>query len=294
MFESSKLEAIVKSRSKDPRILAELAGGDPRSFYRGANFDNTDLRGVDLRGYNLTAATFENARLDRNTKVDDAYISVVGLQRTTIIIPYLSFSPDGVLVKLHEVAGRDHLGDIVDEIIRSLEVKVGNLEKFLSENLTDKWSKLGIGGRLVFDESNWMFIGHSMFPPTMTDIDSGKTKSIFSFLYRDMMKKKISQSPVNLFYSDKDVSSLNDTYEAKKNESWNPIIELMNSKATVEKKNLEVALLLSTHKKLVALTGVTKADLATLTAQFLQLFSKNTYSKKGIERIMKRLEAITS
>lgn len=68
----------------------------------------------------------------------------------------------------------------------------------------------------------------------------------------------------------------------------------MNSKATVEKKNLEVALLLSTHKKLVALTGVTKADLATLTAQFLQLFSKNTYSKKGIERIMKGLEAITS
>ena len=292
MFETSKLEAIVKSKSKDPRILAELAGGDPRSFYRGANFNNADLRGVDLRGYNLTAATFENARLDRNTKVDDAYINVVGLQRTTIIIPYLSFSSVGVLMKLHEVAGRDHLGDIVDEVIRSLEFKVGNLETFLSENVADKPPKAGTAGTLVVDESNWRFFGRSIFPPTMNSIGSGKTRSIFSS--RDMIAKIISQSPVNLFDADRDASNVNDTYGAKKNEKWNPINELMHSNLRVEKKSLEVALLLSTHKKLVALSGVTKADLETLVAQFLHLSSVHTNSKKRIAAIKKELEAIKS
>jgi hypothetical protein len=292
MFETGKLEAIVKSKSKDPRILAELAGGDPRSFYRGANFNNTDLRGVDLRGYNLTAATFENAWLDRNTKVDKAYISVVGLQRTTIIIPYLSLISGGVLMKLHEVAGRDHLGDIIDEVIRNLESKVGNLETFLSENVADKPSKVKMTAKLVVDESTWRFFGPSIFPPMMTKFGSGKTKSAFS--HRDMIAKIISASPVNLSDSGRDSSNLNDTYGAKKTEKWNWINELVNSNIMVEKKNLEVALLLSTHKKLVALSGITKADLETLAAQFLHLSSNNTSSKKRIEAMKKEFQAITS
>ena len=62
----------------------------------------------------------------------------------------------------------------------------------------------------------------------------------------------------------------------------------------VEKKNLEVALLLSTHRKLVALSGVTQADVDTLTAQFLHLSSTSTKTKKRIKAIKKELEAIKS
>ena len=263
MLAVDKLEAIVKSKSNDPSILAELAGGDPRSFYRGANFNNADLRGVDLRGYNLTAATFENARVDRNTQVDEAYISVVGLQRTTIIIPYLSFSSGVVILKLHEVAGRDYLGDIVDESIRNLELKVGNLHKFLSENVVDESSKVGMGGRLLVDESNWRFYARSIFPQTMTSIGSGKTRSFLS--NRDVIEKIISQSPVDLLDSlldsDEGASNLNDIHGARKTDEMKRRTALMKSKLMLKKKHLKVALLLSTHKKLMGLSGVTKGML---------------------------------
>lgn len=131
MLAADKLEAIVKSKSNDPRILAELAGGDPRSFYRGANFNNADLRGVDLRGYNLTAATFEDAWLDRNTRVDDEFLDITGLFRTVLKLPYGKFIKMKVF-KRFQVGDpvHDHLGDLVEEALRDLESRIIDWEAF--------------------------------------------------------------------------------------------------------------------------------------------------------------------
>lgn len=131
MLAADKLEAIVKSKSNDPRILAELAGGDPRSFYRGANFNNADLRGVDLRGYNLTAATFENAWLDRNTRVDNEFLDITGLVRTVLELPYGKFIKMKVFKRFqvgHPV--HNHLGDLVEEALRDLDSRIIDWEAF--------------------------------------------------------------------------------------------------------------------------------------------------------------------
>ena len=292
MLAADKLEAIVKSKSNDPRILAELAGGDPRSFYRGANFNNADLRGVDLRGYNLTAATFENAWLDRNTRVDEAYIKAVGLERRTIVIRYLSLSSGNFFPKLHDVEGTEHLGDIIDEVIKVLESKLGNLERVFSENMDDKSRVVRGRGNLVGELSTWGFLGGSIFSRALANSGPVKAKSIFSA--HDFGRNVNQQPPVNLFASDKNTSKPTVEYKAKKNTKWPPINEAASPSLLLENKNLEVALLLSTHKKLVALSGITKADLETLAAQFLHLSSYNTSSKKRNEAMKKELEAITS
>lgn len=136
MLAADKLEAIVKSKSNDPRILAELAGGDPRSFYRGANFNNADLRGVDLRGYNLTAATFENAWLDRNTKVDEEFLEVTGLVRTVLELPRKP--GEFIMGKLSSrLLVREpleiQLGDLVEEALRELDALIVDWEAFFKK-----------------------------------------------------------------------------------------------------------------------------------------------------------------
>lgn len=57
----SRLKAIIDFPGIDLRELAEVAGADPRTFYRGANFGGADLRSTDLSDYDLTRASFAGA-----------------------------------------------------------------------------------------------------------------------------------------------------------------------------------------------------------------------------------------
>lgn len=84
MISAEILRAIVESPTDDFRELAAIAGGDPATFYCGANFNDADLRGQDLRGFSLHAATFERARVDRQTRVDGRYRKQVGLARVKL------------------------------------------------------------------------------------------------------------------------------------------------------------------------------------------------------------------
>ncbi len=120
------------------------AARHPSSFYRGANFNDADLRGQDLRGFNLDAATFERARVDRNTKTDQKYNEHAGLKRERIELGAVQIVLSALLDNkiILEYPKESHLGDIIEESIflykkNKLQIPFGK-ENF-SENLI--WGK---------------------------------------------------------------------------------------------------------------------------------------------------------
>lgn len=104
MIDASKLRAIVNSSREDFKSLAAIAGGDPATFYRGANFNDTDLRGEDLRGFNLEGATFRRARIDRNTLVDEDFSIIAGTERVVTV--------------------RMPLGNLIQGVLNSVDIKI--------------------------------------------------------------------------------------------------------------------------------------------------------------------------
>jgi hypothetical protein len=65
------LARILTASTGDLRELAEMAGGDPRSFYVGTSLDGADLRGQDLRGMILPGLDLGRVQHDVETRVDD-------------------------------------------------------------------------------------------------------------------------------------------------------------------------------------------------------------------------------
>ncbi len=122
MIEANRLRAIVESDSDDPRLLAQIAGGNPRSFYRGANFDDADLRGVDLTGFNLHAASFRRARVDRNTKVDRQFRKSAGLIRVTVSLLSAELITHNLMASgiIIESPAPAHLGDLIEEAMNDV------------------------------------------------------------------------------------------------------------------------------------------------------------------------------
>jgi hypothetical protein len=68
-----KIIAILSSSSGDLRLLAQLTGENPASFYRFQDLSQCDLRGQDLRGMDLTGTNIECATLDEATKIDPEF-----------------------------------------------------------------------------------------------------------------------------------------------------------------------------------------------------------------------------
>lgn len=147
MIQAAKLRAIIECETDDPRSLAIVAGGHPASFFRGANFDNADLRGIDLRGYNLHAATFNRVRIDRNTKVDAEFTQLLGLDKRFVVMGY--FNPDIFLllrilgIKL-DSPDKNHLGDMIEEVV------YGWKRRPISPNVRGGWGKV-----FDMDEDTW-------------------------------------------------------------------------------------------------------------------------------------------
>lgn len=61
---------LLRADTSDLRALAKLAGGDPRTFYRGARLCGADIRGQDLRGMEFTDIDVATIKYDENTKLD--------------------------------------------------------------------------------------------------------------------------------------------------------------------------------------------------------------------------------
>jgi hypothetical protein len=114
---------IVFSKARDLRSLAAIAGGDPVSFFRGADFRGADLRNEDLRGFNLTGANFSGAIVDDTTLVDPEFQSLIDETKPISLT---------VSVDL-----KDTLGRIKDQ--SRIEGKsISNLVSRIVEDLTSK------------------------------------------------------------------------------------------------------------------------------------------------------------
>ncbi len=119
MIDSATLRAIIECDTDSLRTLANVARGDPASFFRGANFDDADLRGQDLRGFNLQGASFNRTRTDRNTKVDQQYAGIVGTGRRVSIDAYIDERLLSYISRSYPNFNKYHssqiLGDILEE-----------------------------------------------------------------------------------------------------------------------------------------------------------------------------------
>ncbi|MCF1505464.1 S1 RNA-binding domain-containing protein, partial [Afifella sp. H1R] len=63
-----KVVEILDSDTGDLRILAQIAGADPKIFYRGINLDGADIRGQDLRGLDLKI-NIDKSYIDNYTQI---------------------------------------------------------------------------------------------------------------------------------------------------------------------------------------------------------------------------------
>ncbi|QDH72088.1 hypothetical protein [Brevundimonas sp. M20] len=65
------LARLLEAETGDLRALAELAGGDPATFYIGTSLKGVDVRGQDLRGMILPNLDIDHARHDVETRIDE-------------------------------------------------------------------------------------------------------------------------------------------------------------------------------------------------------------------------------
>ena len=117
MIDPNTLRNLVETDHTDLAGLAKIAGGDPKTFYRGANFNNADLRGEDLRGFDLTDATFKRVRVDRTTRVDKEFLSALGLERTVGVFVPLGEVISSILKIPKSASKEERLGDLIEDAL---------------------------------------------------------------------------------------------------------------------------------------------------------------------------------
>lgn len=68
-----KVVALLQAETADLRELAIIAGGNPKTFYRGASLDDVDLSDQDVRGMNLSL-DLNRVTLNARTKLDQSVL----------------------------------------------------------------------------------------------------------------------------------------------------------------------------------------------------------------------------
>jgi hypothetical protein len=67
----------LQIETTDLRELAKFAGGNPKTFYRGARLEGVDISGQDLRGMEFTDLQAAKIKFDKRTKLDRRYIKAI-------------------------------------------------------------------------------------------------------------------------------------------------------------------------------------------------------------------------
>lgn len=67
----------MQIETTDLRELAKFAGGNPKTFYRGARLEGVDISGQDLRGMEFTDLQAAKIKFDKRTKLDRRYIKAI-------------------------------------------------------------------------------------------------------------------------------------------------------------------------------------------------------------------------
>lgn len=78
MHWSEIVKNILSSKSGDLKELARIAGGDYKDFYAHQSLAGCDLRGQDLREFNLDGCEIAASIVDDKTILDDRYEFRVG------------------------------------------------------------------------------------------------------------------------------------------------------------------------------------------------------------------------
>lgn len=116
-MDGKRLAQLVFSSARDLRSLAQAAGGDPKTFFRGADFRGADLRNEDLRGYSLEGANFLGATVDDTTKVDSAFQELLDAARPIRVVATLDIGSELKLIREQaKEEGRTVAGTIVNAI----------------------------------------------------------------------------------------------------------------------------------------------------------------------------------
>lgn len=68
---------LLQADTDNLRELAEIAGGDPRTFYRAINISDVDIKGQNIDG-------MEFAQSDRIKKADKAHLTILDLSDATV------------------------------------------------------------------------------------------------------------------------------------------------------------------------------------------------------------------
>ena len=66
--EWQKVRELLFAPTHDLRELARMAGANPRTFYRGANFRKSDLTDEALENFDLTGANLTSSKLTSSQK----------------------------------------------------------------------------------------------------------------------------------------------------------------------------------------------------------------------------------
>src|SRR4051812_43347157 len=64
---------LLQADTSDLRELARLAGGNPKTFYRGANLDGVDISGQDVGDMEFTRFSSAQTTVDETTKIEATY-----------------------------------------------------------------------------------------------------------------------------------------------------------------------------------------------------------------------------
>lgn len=73
MHWSDRVIKILEAKTGNLRDLAEIAGCDPKTFYKNQSLAGCDIRGQDLRGMDLSGCQLDRAVIDESTKIDPEF-----------------------------------------------------------------------------------------------------------------------------------------------------------------------------------------------------------------------------
>lgn len=133
-----KIENIVEASTDNPIELAQIAGCNPKVFFRGATFDGVNITGLDLRGVDLTGANFEGVIADLTTLADDEYLHEIRIRALEFLVDEVSLLINNenfyteyfdALFTIRELAEAEHvaLPGYIDKYLQDGEVSFRTL-----------------------------------------------------------------------------------------------------------------------------------------------------------------------
>jgi hypothetical protein len=131
-----KVITLLQARTSNLRELAELAGEDPRTFYRGISLNEVDIEGQDLSGMEFERYEHELAPVANDNNVSTwiklaASISAAGRQEERVALVIRSVLYD-------RAGGMEMLARFKDDRAKFAFYAINEIRRSLSESSEDE------------------------------------------------------------------------------------------------------------------------------------------------------------